>query len=59
LEWAQEHRGEESSSLLAELGLAGPSVFTAVEEHLGLKLESTKAPLEMIVIEGTTNPWSN
>ena len=28
-----------------------PSIFTAVEEQLGLKLESQKVPLEMLVID--------
>jgi uncharacterized protein (TIGR03435 family) len=29
----------------------GPSLFTAVQEQLGLKLESTKGPVEILVIE--------
>jgi len=29
----------------------GPSIFTAMQEQLGLKLESTKAPVEILVIE--------
>jgi uncharacterized protein (TIGR03435 family) len=28
----------------------GSSLFTAIQEHLGLRLESTKGPVEMIVI---------
>jgi uncharacterized protein (TIGR03435 family) len=30
---------------------AGPSLFTAVQEQLGLKLESRKAPVDMLVID--------
>jgi uncharacterized protein (TIGR03435 family) len=29
----------------------GSSLFTAIQEHLGLRLESTKGPVEMIVID--------
>jgi uncharacterized protein (TIGR03435 family) len=29
----------------------GPSVFAAIQEQLGLKLEATKAPIEILVID--------
>jgi uncharacterized protein (TIGR03435 family) len=32
-------------------GVRGPSIFSAVEKQLGLKLEKTKAPLDVIVID--------
>jgi bla regulator protein blaR1 len=35
---------------------AGVSVFTAVREQLGLKLESTKAPVDVLVIDKAEKP---
>ena len=35
------------------------SVFTAVQEQLGLRLESTTAPLDVVVIEGVERPSEN
>lgn len=37
----------------------GPSLFTAVQDQLGLKLESTKAPFDVIVIEHAERPKEN
>lgn len=33
-----------------------PSIFTALQEQLGLKLESTRAPVEMLVIDSIARP---
>ncbi|HYI98050.1 MAG TPA: M56 and DUF3738 domain-containing protein [Bryobacteraceae bacterium] len=57
LEWTPESGaltpgapGERTDSS-SQVDLSGPTIFTAVQDQLGLKLESQKGPVEMIVID--------
>ena len=40
-------------------GDAGPTLFTAIEEQLGLRLESTKGPVDVLVIDHVERPTEN
>jgi len=38
---------------------SGPSIFTAIQQELGLKLESSKGPVEVLVIDSVQRPSEN
>jgi uncharacterized protein (TIGR03435 family) len=40
-------------------GSAPPGLFTAIQEQLGLKLEATKAPADVLVIDKVERPGAN
>ena len=49
LEWTPDPRPGEDRT--ASDSSAGASIFTALQEQLGLKLEARKGPVEMLVID--------
>jgi uncharacterized protein (TIGR03435 family) len=57
LEWARDLGS--ASSDAAPSDASGPSIFTAVQEQLGLKLVSTKGPVDTLVIDHAEPPTAN
>lgn len=61
LEWAMDApagaRGEAGSATPQDS--AGPSIFTALQEQLGLRLEPTRGPVEVLVIDHIEKPSGN
>ena len=55
LKWTPED-GDEAKDSGAE---AGPSIFTALQEQLGLKLQPSKGPVETLVIDRAELPTEN
>lgn len=66
LEWTPEpgqgsgpFTGPPSPDALPAADSLGPTLFTALQEQLGLRLESQKGPVEVLVIDGVEKPSEN
>jgi uncharacterized protein (TIGR03435 family) len=62
LTWTPDQPGNEgagSAALPAAPDESAPSIFTAVQEQLGLKLEASKGPVDVIVVDRIQRPEAN
>jgi uncharacterized protein (TIGR03435 family) len=57
LEWSPEASRPTTED--AGTDRSGPSMFTAIQEQLGLRLEATKGPVDVIVIDDLDRPSDN
>jgi uncharacterized protein (TIGR03435 family) len=62
LQWTPEvgePRVDPGGNPLPTADTTGPSIFSAVQEQLGLRLESAKGPVEVLVIDRAEMPDEN
>jgi uncharacterized protein (TIGR03435 family) len=59
LRWTPEALPGPSAESFVRVDPDGPSLFTAVQEQLGLKLEATTGPVEVLVIGSAERPTPN
>lgn len=57
LRWTPDDRASPAGGALEDL--SAPSIFSAVQEQLGLKLEPTKAPVQVLVSDHLERPSTN
>jgi len=58
LSWLQDLQGGPAAAPAASPN-DGPTLFTALQEQLGLKLESSRGPVDFLVIESVERPTPN
>jgi uncharacterized protein (TIGR03435 family) len=61
LDWESEpdEPSNSGTGLIASRMHTGPSMFRAIEDQLGLKLEQVKSPVDVLVIDHVEQPSGN
>jgi len=59
IQWSMEESGPADSPLARMNPSIGPAFFTAMQEQLGLRLESAKGPVDFLVIKSVQKPDGN
>lgn len=59
LEWVPDEGQPNSQGAIPSPHSTGPSIFSAIQEQLGLKLEAHKGPVEVLIIDRVEKPSAN